>query len=604
MIRFLRRLSVRQRIFGGFAVLILLMASSLPLMAFNYQDLTAYLERRVNVDAQANRLLLSAAVRVASSRANLLRYLRDTVPSPYEALDDIDRALAALAQAQELLTDPQQRERIAQLRVGLNEYRELIDEIQLARGAGDAARVSSLEFESQRLGNDISVQIERVVELSQQQLAATNTALMSEAQQRLGWILGGLALTVGVALLLAVVVERSISRPVIDLRGGAEAFAAGNLDVTIPTEGQDELSLLAQTFNEMSAELSRAYRDLQQQVAERTFDLERRTRYLQAGGDVSRAAATILEPEALMSEVVELIRERFNLYYVGLFQMDDPGEWAVLRAGTGEAGRAMLSQHHQIRAGEGMIGWAVAHNTARVASQAEADAVRVSNPNLPETRSEAALPLRSRGQVVGALSVQDRAAGAFDEVMLTALQAMADQVAVALDNARLFAEAQAALDAERRAYGDISQRAWQEFLREYRTLRYIGDERGNVRAVSAQETGLDDQATMSVPVKVREGVIGMARFHKPGVGAEWTDEERALLGTLIDQLGVALESARLYEDTQRRAARERVIGTVTSRMRETLELETVLKTAVREMREALGMARVEVRLGAQRESDT
>lgn len=611
MTRFLRRLSVRQRIFGGLIILIVLMGASLPLIIFDHNALTSQLQQVVDVHTEANRLLLSAAVRVAASRANLLRYLRDTVPSPYEALDDVARALEALEQARLLLEDIQQRQRVQQLQASLREYEQLIKEIREARAAGDFRGMAVLEFQVQRLGNDISVQIERLVAQSQQQLEQTNMTVRAEAQQRLNLMIGGMVGVILGALVLAAVIERSISQPVAQLYNGAEAFAHGNFQVSIPEVGTDELSLLARIFNRMAAEITRSYAEMEAQVQARTRDLERRTAYLQAGAEVSRVATSILDVDMLTAESVSIIRERFGLYYVGLFLLDEAGEWAVLRAGTGAAGRAMLAAHHRIRVGEGMIGWSIAHATARVASQAEADAVRLSNPYLPETRSEAALPLRSRGKVLGALSVQDKSPDAFDEARLLALQAMADQIAVALDNARLFAAAQAALEAERRAFGALAQQAWQQLLRGRRAFYYGADVKGNLRDVAAvdiPEWGLAEEAlraerlvqadstTVLLPVKVRDTVVGMMRVHKTAPDATWSSEELALLETLMDQLGVALEGARLYHDTQLRALRERLVSEATSRMRESLLLQTVLRTSAQEIRQALQLEDVVVRL--------
>lgn len=620
MTRFLRRLSVRQRIFGGFIILIVVMAASLPLIIFDHISLTAQLQQIVDVDVQANRLLLSAAVRVAASRANLLRYLRDTVPGPYEALDDVVRALEALEEAQALLDDPRQQQRVQQLREGLRTYEALILEIRQARVAGDATRVVTLEFQAQRLSNDISVQIERVVTQSQRRLEVANAAVRAESQRRLNVIIGSMLGVILASLLLAAVVERSISRPVAELRAGAEAFALGDFQVSIPAIGEDELSLLARTFNRMAVEISHSYSEMEAQVNARTRDLERRTAYLQAGAEVSRATAAILDINMLTAESVEIIRERFGLYYVGLFLVDEAGEWAELRAGTGPAGRAMLAAHHRMRVGEGMIGWSIANVNARVASQAEADAVRLSNPYLPETRSEAALPLRSRGKVLGALSVQDVLPNAFDAARLLALQTMADQIAVALDNAHLFAEAQASLEAERRAYGALSQQAWRQLLRERRMVHYGADVKGNLREATAPENQDGalmlrevgrlgqvvqvDAATVALPVKVRDAVVGVMRVHKSDANAIWTPEELALLETLMDQLGVALEGARLYHDTQLRAVRERLIGEVTARMRESLLLETVLKTSAHEIRQALNLEDVVVRLMPPQQGET
>jgi len=235
---------------------------------------------------------------------------------------------------------------------------------------------------------------------------------------------------------------------------------------------------------------------------------------------------------------------------------------------------------------------------------AEEDAVRLATPELPDTRSEAALPLRSRGQVIGALTVQSDRPNAFDEATIAVLQTMADQVAVALDNARLFAEVEEALEAERRAFGQISREAWREMLhrREAWGYRYA-----NQTLVPLQEVKegvqrredvvrVSEEGTLSVSLKVRDQAVGTLRFRKEGEDVDWTADERSLIRVLVERLGVALESARLYEDIQRRAARERLTGEIATRMRETLEIKTVLNTAVREIGDALGLAALDVRL--------
>jgi GAF domain-containing protein len=343
-----------------------------------------------------------------------------------------------------------------------------------------------------------------------------------------------------------------------------------------------------------------------------THELEKRSTQLEASAEVGRAATSILEIERLIQQVVELIRERFGLYYVGLFLTDEAGEWAVLRAGTGEPGQAMLSRGHRIKVGEGMVGWSVAHAQARVALEATEDAVRLATAELPDTRSEAALPLHSRGQVLGALTVQSTQPGTFDQDTMVALQIMADQVAVALDNARLFAEAREALEAERRAYSELSREAWAEllkvrpnlgFLKSKRLLSPAGDvwrpDMGTAMQTGQTILGEDGATSLTTPIKARGQVIGVIGARKPDDAGAWTQDEIALLETLAEQLSVALESARLYQDTQRRAVRERLTGEVTARMRETFDVETVLKTAAQEVRQALGLPEVVVRLAPQ-----
>jgi len=188
--------------------------------------------------------------------------------------------------------------------------------------------------------------------------------------------------------------------------------------------------------------LGREITDLKRGQVERErllAEVQRRALQFQAGAEVSRAASSILEPDELMRQAVNLIRDRFGLYYVGLFLLDPDKRYAELRAGTGEAGQQMLAQRHKLEVGgASMIGWCIANRQARIALDVGEEAVRFSNPLLAATRSELALPLVSRGQVIGALTVQSDRAAAFDQDDITILQTMADQIANAIENARLY----------------------------------------------------------------------------------------------------------------------------------------------------------------------
>ena len=169
------------------------------------------------------------------------------------------------------------------------------------------------------------------------------------------------------------------------------------------------------------------------------IQMEQRAIQLETVAKISTAASTILDVTELLDTGVNLIRNEFDFYYVGLFLVDEAGEWAVLQAGTGEAGRVQLERNHRLQIGGGsMIGWSIENQQARIALDVGEDAVRFENPVLPNTRSEMALPLVSRGGVIGALTVQSVDQGAFSSEDITVLQAMADQLANAIANARLF----------------------------------------------------------------------------------------------------------------------------------------------------------------------
>jgi GAF domain-containing protein len=171
-----------------------------------------------------------------------------------------------------------------------------------------------------------------------------------------------------------------------------------------------------------------------------------RSNLLQAAAEVSKQASSILDIDQLINTSVNFIRDQFNFYYVGMFLVDEAREWAMLRAGTGEAGRIQLEKEHRLEIGGGsMIGWCVQNRQARIALDVGKEAVHFSNPYLPDTRSELALPLVSRDEVIGALTVQSVEPGAFSDEDVETLQIMADQLANAIANVRFFAQTQEAL---------------------------------------------------------------------------------------------------------------------------------------------------------------
>ena len=456
-------------------------------------------------------------------------------------------------------------------------------------------------------------------------------------------IFGGRLLLFGIAILVAMslIMERVVIRPVEALRAGAEHLGRGDLEQRSAVRSRDELGQLATSLNRMAAELQTVRSNLEKKVADRTVELERRSAYLRTAADVSRIASSILDADQLVRQVAEVILERFGLYHVSLFQIqveptrqdeeETPGgvKWAVYWAGAGAGGPEMLTLpveppqgpprgsppgpgggfRLQV-GGPSLIGWSTAHGQAKVVNDVHAEVERVDHPLLPATRSEAALPLIIRGQVIGCLSVQSDRLDAFDPDIVLAHQIIADQVAVAIDNARLFGERQEALQATRRAYSELSQQAWVELVRGrrgwgYRYAQHAVSQLAGLGATHPEmaqartsgeiiDSAGDEGAFLAVPLLVRGQPVGVLGFQKEE--QIWTEDERLLLKGLVDQVAGALESARLFQDVQRRAARDQITAQVTARMRETLDVETVLKTAIGEMGAMLGLPRVEVRM--------
>jgi len=370
---------------------------------------------------------------------------------------------------------------------------------------------------------------------------------------------------------------------------------------------------LARSRN-LAEELETHRATLEEQVVERTAALARRSTQLEAAAQVAREAAAIQDVGRLLRETVRLISNRFGFYHAGIFMLDEAGQYAVLRAASSEGGQRMLARGHRLQVGqEGIVGYVTGQGRPRIALDVGTDAVFFDNPDLPDTHSEMALPLQVRGEIIGALDVQSTEPTAFSDEDVAVLQTLADQLAMAISNTRLLEQVQESLEAERRAYGVVSREAWSDLLHAQLALRQRYDPQGILPADgqwreemqwAAQEgktvpSPERPSTTLATPIKVRDQVIGILDAHKPAGAGEWTAEETTLLETLADQLGIALESARLYRDAQRRAARERLIGEVTDRVRETLDIETMLKTGVQEVHQALGLPEVTVRLATQ-----
>ncbi len=376
------------------------------------------------------------------------------------------------------------------------------------------------------------------------------------------------------------------------------------------------LTRTLQEAEERHAEAVRSQTLLEEQMDELATAnalLQKHTLQLQTAALISQVAASMLDPDELVQQAVNLIRERFDLYYVGLFLIDESGQWATLRAGTGAAGRRMLAQDYRVEVGDtSTVGRCTANAQAHTAPDlgtmrlggpiehlagCSRESLVEVNPLLPEARSEMALPLRSRGRVIGALDVQSTERKAFSQEDIAVLQAVADQTAVAIDNAQLFAEIQARLEEMETRQRRHAHEQWADFASARAVPSYertqpgvipLGDatmseEVGGLgrtieQAIAQRETVVQsdtdnetEQAALVVPISLHGEPIGALGLHETKGGRRWTDDEIALIEAVADQMALALENARLFEETQR-ALREtealyranRAIGASTS----------------------------------------
>ena len=411
--------------------------------------------------------------------------------------------------------------------------------------------------------------------------------------------------SLSIAGTLGVFLSQVFVAPIVRLIGVARRAVSGDRGSLANVEANDEIGTLASIFNQMTDELQKTVAGLEKGFDERTEDLEQRSRKLQSAVQIGREAVMIRSMADLLPELTRRISEEFNLYHVSIYILDETGNYAVLRAANSEGGQRMLARGYRILISQpGMVGYVMSTREPRIALDSGDDAQFLNNPDLPMTRSEMALPLILGNRILGILDVQSTITSAFNREDIAVMQVLADLIASAIENARLFAESREALDTMRRAYGDQSRKGWAELFNEIArrggSLGYRGLEHGTVPLMREEiPTGnqtATEGPTLSIPIKVRDRVIGYIDTVRPVDRGDWSPEELDMVKLLADQLSVALESARLYEATISRADRDRLLGELTGRLRESLDIDTVLRTAVQEMRRVLNIDEVEVRI--------
>lgn len=408
-------------------------------------------------------------------------------------------------------------------------------------------------------------------------------------------------LITGLAMVASALIARVITNPVNLLTEMAKRISQGELDTRIPVTTQDEFGSLSNVFNNMTAQLQQTLTGLEQRVAERTHELasatdqaQNRARQLEVIANISKVITTERDPEELLPLVVRIISEQMGFYHVGIFLLDAQGEFAILQAANSVGGQRMLARGHRLRVGQqGIIGYVTSTGQPRVALDVGADAVFFNNPDLPETRSEMGLPLHSGDQIIGALDVQSTRQGAFTAEDVRLLSTLADQVSIAIENARLFSETNQALTELQAVQRQYLREQWDKSVEERMQVGFMY-ERGRVmplasgsEQVSILPAGHQRAGHLSIPISLRGeriGTIDLAEFDKNRV---WTEEELSLANAVAEQIGLALENARLIEETQRRAERESLVSQISTRLRASNDPQEILQTAVAELRHAL-----------------
>jgi GAF domain-containing protein len=308
-------------------------------------------------------------------------------------------------------------------------------------------------------------------------------------------------------------------------------------------------------LRELTRELEKRVEERTRELAETSLrlqeanrDLARRTAQLEAASEVARRAAEIRDVQALLDETVRLISQRFGFYHAGVFLVDEAGEYAVLRAASSEGGQRMLARGHRLAVGEvGIVGYVAGTGKPRIALDVGEDAVFFSNPDLPHTHSEMALPLKVGERVIGVLDVQSVEPSAFTDEDVAVLQTMADQIALAIENARLLQETQDRLREVEALTGQAIRAGWQQMASARPGWGYIYD---GVELRPKEQALLPEGTEPGLTLPLLAGGETVGQVALAFSDRSPTDEEVALARAVAEQAALALESARLFQETR------------------------------------------------------
>jgi GAF domain-containing protein len=359
---------------------------------------------------------------------------------------------------------------------------------------------------------------------------------------------------------------------------------------------QDEFTKTQEEARRMLTALREEHSTLEQRVEERTSGLTQKTEQLRATSYIARKTAEVQDLATLLDTVARLVTDQFGFYHTGIFLINETGDQAVLQAASSEGGRRMIERGHSLSVGtQGIVGHVAAQKKPRIALDVGTDAIFFNNPDLPMTRSELALPLLVRGKVVGVLDIQSDQPRAFDVEDIDVLQTLSDQIAIAIENARLMDETQAAILQLEALTSVRTREAWSKKLRERsRVFTYTP------LGLRAEKLSHNNDKAISVPIMLRGQKIGTISIARKG-DATWSKLDKDLVEEIASQVGLAVDNIRLLEEATERAKQEQMVGKLAARFSQSLDLDTLLQTAARELGQLPNISEVSVFVGQESE---
>jgi GAF domain-containing protein/HAMP domain-containing protein len=489
----------------------------------------------------------------------------------------------------------------------INKLMPVVDEFSKSPAVGEHTNLTIQSFDGTQSIASIawlpSLTTGLIVEVPQSVAFQNLQALTPYTFYSLAVMIIVLSIVIGIA-------ARGFSQPILSLTETTRQFSRGEWDLRVPETRNDEIGLLAYTFNHMANELSNLYRSLSTQVEGQTEELQTRSSQLEATAQVAREAAAIHDLDTLLSHTTELISQNFGFYHAGIFLLDEEKEFAILQAANSEGGQRMLDRGHKLAVGQtGVVGLVADTGIPRIALDVGEDSYFFDNPDLPATRSEMALPLKTQDEIIGILDVQSKTPGAFTDSDLEVLQIMADQITLAIENALLIEQTEQTVRQLRVLYNQRLQEGWHQTLSGQ--TRAFHFDRVRVKSAPAtiietfreankNEVGVhlsdDGKQIMNIPINLREEILGEIILRRNPDEPGWTKADQDLAQEVSGQIAIALENARLLEESQRRATQEELLSQASARFSQSLNIDTVLQMAVRELGQLSGVSEVTVEL--------
>lgn len=335
---------------------------------------------------------------------------------------------------------------------------------------------------------------------------------------------------------------------------------------------------------EVNASQKQVDATLMQLTDERT-NLERvvqeRTGQLRRLNDIGRTLTAVLDPDELLSGGVFLIGNEFDCYFTAIYLIDPYDQWAELREATGEAGKVLRENRHKVDlSGKSAVAGAIRKKQIQIVRGSEAEPLQSENPLLPYTKSLMIIPLMVGERVIGALELHSTKEGIFSGQNVDTYNNMANQMAIALENSRLFQEASQSLAEMRAIQRQYLQETWSSLASEKPMEYELGE-------------GKSPGNPLEIPLTLRDKTIGQIDLSTID---EWTPEQRSLVETIANQAALALENARLVEESQSIAAREKLANEIISKVWSSPTIDSILQTTIRELGRALEAAEVNIEL--------